>query len=60
MEEEKTGKRMKRKATPSNSRRWPNATVPYEIADNTFGELKISLVLYGGMQNTKISCLSNI
>uniref|UniRef100_K1PZB2 Uncharacterized protein n=1 Tax=Magallana gigas TaxID=29159 RepID=K1PZB2_MAGGI len=34
MEEEKTGKRMKRKATPS--RRWPSAIVPYEIAPNTF------------------------
>lgn len=38
MEEEKTGKRMKRKATPS--RRWPNAIVPYEIATNTFSEFK--------------------
>lgn len=38
MEEEKTGKRVKRKATPS--RRWPNAIVPYEIAPNTFSEFK--------------------
>lgn len=39
MEEEKTGKRIKRKATPS--RRWPNAIVPYEIAPNTFSKFKI-------------------
>ena len=37
MEEEKSGKRMKRKATIG--RRWPSGLVPYEIEPGTFCKL---------------------
>ncbi|XP_048730230.2 zinc metalloproteinase nas-14-like [Ostrea edulis] len=36
MEEEKMGRRKKRKATRPQQRRWPNKIVPFEVAPNTF------------------------
>lgn len=56
MEEEKTGKRVKRKATPS--RRWPNAIVPYEIAPNTFSSAQITQINQAITDWNRETCLN--
>lgn len=56
MEEGKSGKRMKRKATPS--RRWPNGIVPYEIAPNTFSSAHLAQINQAITEWNRETCLN--